>query len=69
MKNHRPFSDNALRRELLDRLNRIPGVVIPAESQWPRIPLTTLVDKAAMDQFLAVLDWAISEIRKSQETK
>ena len=48
-----PFSDESLRRELVNRLNQIPGVSIPADkiSQYPGIPFDRLADKTSMDQF------------------
>jgi hypothetical protein len=65
MLTRKPFDDQARRLELRDRLNAIPGVEIPADgiNRNPSIPLAALGDDAAMAQFLAVLDWYVSEIR------
>jgi hypothetical protein len=53
--------------ELRDRLNRIPGVVIPADglTRHPAIPLAVLTDDAALAQFLSVLDWYVSEVKSA----
>jgi hypothetical protein len=65
MKVRPPFDDEARRQELRNRLNQIPGVEIPADALTlrPRILLSTLTNKPALQQFLAVLDWAIQEIK------
>lgn len=62
-----PFNDEAKRQELRDRLNQIPGVNIPlnAITLRPRILLSVLTDKNALDKFLAVLDWWVGEIKKT----
>lgn len=64
-----PFDDEAKRRELLDRLNRIPGVNISEErlAKYPSFPLRVLTDSAALDQFLAAFDWVVEEIRRTRE--
>jgi len=60
-----PFDDEQKRQELRHRLNQIPGVDIPAGAVTlrPRILLSTLNDKAAMDQFLGVLDWLVQQVK------
>jgi len=67
MKERLPFDAEAKRLELRDRLNKIPGVDIPADAITlrPRILLSALTDKAALAQFLAVLDWFVQEVRAS----
>ena len=42
-----------------DRFAAIPGFEFPpgAENQLPSSPLALLLDRAALDQFLAVIDW------------
>lgn len=62
-----PFADEAKRRELLGRLNTVPTLQIPANliSRRPAFPLTRLADKAALQQFLEALDWAVKEIAAS----
>jgi hypothetical protein len=64
--NAKPFSDQAKRLELRDRLNGIPGVSIDAAAindSRPPIPLRILFEKTIRQQFLAVLDWYVGEVR------
>lgn len=65
MKVRPPFDDEQKRQELRHRLNQIPGVDIPAGAVTlrPRILLSTLTDKAAMEQFLGVLDWLVQQVK------
>ena len=61
-----PFSNEAIRAEMRERFNMVPGINIPenAISKRPSIKLAILKDSAVLKQFLAVLDWMISEIKK-----
>ncbi len=61
-----PFDDRNKRVEILRRLNRIPGITIPGEGAdgYPRIPLERLAQTRTLEQFLAVFDWVIDEIRR-----
>jgi hypothetical protein len=61
-----PFSNEAIRAEMRERFNVVPGINIPenAISKRPSIKLAILKDSAVLKQFLAVLDWMISEIKK-----
>jgi hypothetical protein len=65
MKERPPFDSEAKRQELRERLNRIPGVEIPADAivLRPRILLSTLSNKAVLTQFLEVLDWFLLEVK------
>lgn len=65
MATRRPFADEALRMELRERLNEVPGVTIEPDriAKYPSIPITTLTDPDTLDQFLAVLDWVVDQIR------
>ncbi|MCP4536171.1 MAG: hypothetical protein GY832_03405 [Chloroflexi bacterium] len=60
-----PFDSEEKRRELLARLNAIPGVSLPddAIARRPGIPLSTLADESALQQFLHVFDWVVQEIK------
>jgi hypothetical protein len=62
-----PFEDEARRREFLRRFNQIHGVNMPDDviTRRPQIELVDLRDENILQQFLAVLDWAVEEIRKS----
>jgi hypothetical protein len=62
-----PSDAESKRKELLDRLNQIPGVNIPADAitRRPSIFLSALKDENALRQFLETLDWVVQEIKKS----
>ncbi len=54
-----PFTDEGMCLSLLQRLNEVPGIMLPpaAITRYPSIQLATLVDPLATRQFLDVLDW------------
>mgnify|MGYP001039076770 CR=1 FL=1 len=58
------FSTEDTRRELLNRLNQVPGIRIPESkiNRRPSIPLSLLRDEMVLAQFLSVLDWAVEKI-------
>ena len=60
-----PFGSEAKRRELLDRLNSIPGVDLPddAITRRPTIPLPSLSGDAERESFLQTLGWVVDEIQ------
>ena len=62
-----PFESEARRLEILQRLNNIEGVSIPADGikKRPSIKLSILAAPGALENFLAVFDWMIEEIKKS----
>lgn len=64
-KNKPPFDDAANRKELLRRLNDIPGVSIPEDgiSRRPSIPLRALADDENLQQFLGLYDWFIDKVK------
>lgn len=55
----RPFDEEALRTEFLNRLNTLPGDKI---SGRPYIPLSTFRSKETLWEFLAILDWWIDRV-------
>jgi hypothetical protein len=63
MKRQPPFTDASKRRELLDRLNQVPGISIPdkAVDKWAKIPLRDLGTNTG--KLLEVLDWAVQQIK------
>ena len=63
MKRLPPFDDANKRRELLDRLNQVPGISIPekAVDKWAKIPLRLL--KGDPSKLLEVFDWAVKQIK------
>lgn len=62
-----PFDEETKRKELLDRLNRIPTINIAPEAITlrPNISLSAFSDENSLKQFLEVLDWVVQEIKKS----
>ena len=62
--NKSPFDDEMKRKELLKRLNQIPGIEIPekAITRRPNILLSTFKDASSLRQLLETLDWVIQEI-------
>lgn len=66
LKNKPPFSSEELRKELLKKLNEIPGINLPSDSidRGPSIPLSKL-NKEALEKFLLAFTWAIEQIRIS----
>ncbi len=65
-----PFESEAKRRELLARLNAIPGVKIPdtAIARFPSIQITTLRDGVVYKQFQSVLDWIVEQFMALDNT-
>jgi hypothetical protein len=60
-----PFESEEKRRELLDRLNKVEGVRLPADSiaVRPSIPFAAFLDEARVDSFLKVMDWLVEELQ------
>jgi hypothetical protein len=67
LKRNPPFDSESKRKELLERLNRIPGFSIPDDAieRRPNVYLAVLKNKDALEQFLETLDWTVQEILKS----
>jgi hypothetical protein len=62
-----PFDSEEKRHELLKRLNAIEGISLPDEAigKRPGIPLVTLSNDAALQEFLRIFDWVVREIRST----
>lgn len=62
-----PFDNEDLRRELLRRINEVPGVNISQELivKGPSISLKILGNRDALEKFLSALTWAVQQIRSS----
>lgn len=60
----RPFDDQQKRVEMLQKLNQIPGVLLPEDSinRRPNISLETLAEGDRLSRFLEVFDWYIEQI-------
>ena len=69
LKSHAPFSDEALRKELVSRLNQVPGVDIDEDNieGMPTVRLENLAAQGGVDQLLSVFAWAAKTIRASAE--
>jgi hypothetical protein len=61
-----PFHSEPLRLELLERLNQIPGLAIDPDriTKFPSFQIALLTERERLDQFLAVLDWMVTQIRR-----
>jgi hypothetical protein len=70
IKQMQPFNNEQNLFELLFRLNQINGVSIRQESikKYPGIKLYVFIEDHVLNQFFAVFDWVIQEI-KSVESK
>lgn len=68
LKTRDPFASEERRRDLVARLNAIPGVEIPPDelSKRPGIPLELLAQGDRCEVFCGVFDWVIAEIHSSR---
>jgi len=64
--NHSPFDQEVKRRELLNRLNAIPGIAIPENGlrRRPSFPLKALIPEKSLLAFINTMDWIIKEVKK-----
>lgn len=67
MRSRQPFGPEERRQMLLDRLNVVPGIAIPRDAiqRRPSMRLSVLANPNALAQFLAVWDWWVDEVKKS----
>lgn len=65
MKNRNRLSE-AKRIELLQRLNKIPGVNLKSPDKFPHIKLSALTDENAFEQFLRSIGWTIGEVKTAK---
>ncbi len=65
--NKSPFNDEMKRKELLNRLNQIPGVEVPekAITRRPNIFLSKFKEDSSLTKLLETLDWVVQEIKSS----
>jgi hypothetical protein len=61
---HPPFTSVGLLRELMERLNSVDGVQLPADAidRWPRTNLEVLGQSDRMTQFLEIWDWYCGQL-------
>jgi len=69
LKKGMPFRDEASRRELLDRLNALPGVQITDDklTKRPSISFDLLRDAEVLNGFLAAMEWTATTIRQGEQ--
>ena len=67
LKNKPLFDNEDLRKELLRKINEVPGANISQEyiAKGPAIPLKTFENRGALDKFFSALAWAVEQIRSS----
>jgi hypothetical protein len=61
-----PFAEPGRCETLFDRLNAVPGLVLPPDAvrrQYPAFRLATLAPPAGRDAFLRVLEWLVADLR------
>jgi hypothetical protein len=65
LRQKRYFGELEHRRELLRRLNAIPGVAIPEDrlDRRPSFPVSRLVDGARRRAFQEVMEWVVEQLR------
>jgi hypothetical protein len=61
-----PFDDIEKRRELMNRLNAIPGFAFTEDvlGRRPSFRLDLLVPATSMQMFIAAIDWVIDEVKR-----
>lgn len=64
------FDADELRREMVRKLNRIPGVNFPPDKivGAPSFPMSLLLPPESLNLFLDTLDWFFTTVRKNLET-
>jgi hypothetical protein len=62
-----PFDEEASRRELLERFNRVPLFDLPVEAaaRFPVLPLAAIPESDAMAAFLDALEWFGATVRRA----
>lgn len=68
IKEMQPFNNEQSLLELLFRLNQINGVNLEQEyiNRYPGIKLSVFIKDQVLNQFFAVFDWVIQEIKSAQ---
>lgn len=61
------FDAEDARRELMRRLNQVPGVTLPADAiaKRPSFPIAALADESALRAFRDVIEWALEQVRSA----
>lgn len=66
LQNHSPFDKEEKRRELMTRLNAIPGMNIPEDGlkRRPSYSLKVLIPVESLKKYIDTLNWVIDEVKK-----
>lgn len=66
LQNYPPFDKEEKRRELMTRLNAIPGMSIPGDAlkRRPSFLLKVLIPLESLKKFIDTLNWVIDEVKK-----
>ena len=69
VKSRRPFEDEAMRSELVQRFRQIPGLQFSTGGLdgYPKFDARLLKDPDALATFLDTVDWAIVLLRQNAE--
>jgi hypothetical protein len=64
-----PFNDRGLRQRLLEQLNAIDGVELPAEKleRRPRLSLVALKKPDSMARFQAAVGWWLDQVKSHSQ--
>jgi hypothetical protein len=70
LQNKRGFEEGESRRELLGRINRVPGVALPPDSlsRRPSFSLATLREPSALRAFQDAIEWGIEKTQAAVRT-
>ena len=70
MADHAPFDSVELRDTMLEKVNKIPGVDLPPDAidKYPGIRMDVLAKGKAMDQFMAVMEWYVFQVRGVEDS-
>jgi hypothetical protein len=68
LREHPPFDDDEVRRELTRRITCAPGVSLgpSAEDRWPKIDLAQLIEPPSMALFTEAIEWGLGQIRSPE---
>ena len=66
MRRSPPFSSTDLRQELVQRLNRIPGVEMSRIEGYPTVKLELFLPETSIQTFLETMEWAAAKILESE---
>ena len=70
MRSNPAFQDELRRQDLLEKLNQITGMSLPANSldKFPSFSLNILGNEKSLETFLGIWDWFFEETRTAGQT-